>query len=601
MSENTSVIGFADFNLPEKLLRSLTESGYETPTPVQQQAIPALLEGRDLLGHAPTGTGKTAAFALPFISHIDLKKSAPQMLVMTPTRELAIQVAEAVTHYSRHMNGLNVLPVYGGQEYSHQIRQLKRGAHVIVGTPGRIIDHIKRGTLKLETIHLLVLDEADEMLRMGFIEDIEWILEQLPAERQNALFSATMPKPIEQIARKHLKDPVHVAISNRSATAETISQYYWLVSGLHKMDAMTRILEVEDFDAIIVFSRTKTMTEELAEKLQARGYQAAAINGDMPQKSRENMVEKLKNGKLDILVATDVAARGLDVERISHVINYDIPYDTESYVHRIGRTGRAGRSGKAIVFVAPRERYLLRSIEKATGKKLEELSLPSTETINSKRITRFKQQITNTLATAELEFFESLLTQLEQETDTSPLKIAAALAVISTSERPLLLDEPRAAKRKEKKGRERDRDTRSFDDHADSRSASRDSDRPARGKQRHMPDKPEKGMERFRLEVGYRDNVGPSNIVGAIANEAGLESKYIGAIEISESFSLVDLPSGMPEEIFKDLGKARIRGKSLNISRFDGNLEQGADTAPSHRPKKSHKAGNKPKKRKKQS
>jgi len=557
-SDSTAILSFSDFDLPEGVLKSLSDSGYETPTPIQQQAIPALLEGRDLLGHAPTGTGKTAAFTLPLISKIDLNRKQPQMLVMTPTRELAIQVAEAVTHYARFLKGMQVVPIYGGQDYSIQIRLLKRGAQVIVGTPGRIIDHIKRGTLSLDTISQLVLDEADEMLRMGFIDDIEWILEQLPVERQNALFSATMPKPIERIARKHLVDPLHVAIQSKTRTAETIDQYFWLVSGLHKLDALTRILEVDDFDAMIIFSRTKTMTEELAEKLQARGYQAAAINGDMAQKNREAMVEKLKNGKLDILVATDVAARGLDVERISHVINYDIPHDTESYIHRIGRTGRAGRSGKAIVFVAPRERYLLNQIEKATRKKISALELPSTETINNKRVARFKQQIADTLATEELAFFENLLTSFAEEHDTAPIKIAAALAQMANSDQPLLLKE---APQRAKKSRDRN-------EHEPARGKR---DKNTAGRKSSMPDAPEENMERFRIEAGYKDKVGPGNIVGAIANEAGLESKYIGAIEIYESYSLVDLPSGMPDEVFNDLRDARVGSRKMMISRVMDN------------------------------
>ncbi|MGD9171544.1 MAG: DEAD/DEAH box helicase, partial [Candidatus Thiodiazotropha sp.] len=366
---NTQLTSFRELNLPNCLLKALDQVGYETPSPIQAQTIPHMLEGRDLLGHAPTGTGKTAAFALPLLSRLDTKQNTIQVLVLTPTRELAIQVAEAFQRYAAHIKGFHVLPVYGGQDYTGQIRQLKRGVHVVVGTPGRVMDHMRKGTLKLDSLQALVLDEADEMLRMGFIDDVEWILEQTPESHQTALFSATMPKEIQHIARHHLNNPREIAIKTRTATADTIRQRYWQVSGLHKLDALTRILEVEVFDAIIIFVRTKTATNELAERLEARGYAAAALNGDMVQKQREQMVDRLKRGTLDILVATDVAARGLDVERISHVINYDIPYDTEAYIHRIGRTGRAGRTGDAILFVAPRERRMLNAIEKATRQK----------------------------------------------------------------------------------------------------------------------------------------------------------------------------------------------------------------------------------------
>ena len=389
---------FCDLKLSEPLIRVLDEIGYETPTPIQSQAIPPLMKGRDLLGHAPTGTGKTAAFALPLLSRIDMQDKNVQVLTLTPTRELAIQVAEAFQHYAAHINGFHVLPVYGGQEYGGQIRQLKRGVQVVVGTPGRLMDHMRKGTLKLGSLRAVVLDEADEMLRMGFIEEVEWILQQTPDKRQMALFSATMPKQVEKIARRYLNDPQEISIKTRTATAETIRQRYWQVSGFHKLDALTRILEVESFDAILMFVRTKTATTELAEKLEARGYAAAAMNGDMAQNHREQTVERLKNGALDILVATDVAARGLDVDRISHVINYDVPYDTEAYIHRIGRTGRAGRNGEAILFVAPRERRMLSAIERATRQKIEQMVLPSVEIVNNKRIADFKQKISDTLA-----------------------------------------------------------------------------------------------------------------------------------------------------------------------------------------------------------
>jgi ATP-dependent RNA helicase DeaD len=470
-------------------------------------------------------------------------------MTLTPTRELAIQVAEAFQRYASHLRGFHVLPIYGGQDYTGQIRQLKRGVHVVVGTPGRVMDHMRKGTLKLDRLQALVLDEADEMLRMGFIDDVEWILEQSPKERQMALFSATMPKEIQRIARRHLREPQEISIKARTATAETIRQRYWLVGGVHKLDALTRLLEVEPFEAILIFVRTKTATAELAERLEARGYAAAAMNGDMAQKQREQMIERLKKGSLDILVATDVAARGLDVERISHVINFDIPYDAEAYIHRIGRTGRAGRAGDAILFVAPRERGMLGAIERATRQKIEPLQLPSTEIVNNKRIAAFKQKITDTLAAGELAFMQRLVEQYQVEHDVPALDIAAALAQISIGDRPLLIKP--------------DKPSRSGSDskgHAD-----RNQPRRRKGKSRSDDDK-----ETFRIEVGYRHGVKPGNIVGAIANEAGLDGEHIGHIEIDDEFSLVDLPVGMPNDVYKDLRKVRVCGQPLNISRLSG-------------------------------
>ena len=550
------VSSFRDLGLPPALLTVLDEVGYETPSPIQAEAIPHLLEGRDLLGRAPTGTGKTAAFALPLLARIETGRQQVQVMVLTPTRELAIQVAEAFQRYASHLQDFHVLPIYGGQDYGIQIRQLKRGVQVVVGTPGRVMDHMRKGTLRLDGLQALVLDEADEMLRMGFIDDVEWILEQTPAERQVALFSATLPQEIQRIARRHLRDPQEIAIKARTATAATIRQRYWLVSGLHKLDALTRILEVEPFDALLMFVRTKLATAELAQRLEARGYAAAALNGDMPQKQREQMVERLKQGGLDILVATDVAARGLDVERISHVINYDIPYDTEAYIHRIGRTGRAGRSGEAILFVAPRERRMLGIIEKATRQKIEPLELPSTEMVNNKRIADFKQSISDTLAAGELDFMQGVVEQYQQEHDVPALEIAAALAKMSVGDRPLLLA-PEAAPAPR----------------------SRPEPRPGREGPRPGPRRPQtvpgKGMERFRIEVGHRHDVKPGNIVGAIANEAGLDSEHIGRIDIHDDFSVVDLPVGMPNEILRDLGKARICGQRMDISRLEEGLGKG--------------------------
>ncbi len=551
---------FRELKLAPPLIQVLEEIGYETPTPIQSQAIPHLLKGLDLLGHAPTGTGKTAAFALPLLSRIDIQNKNVQVMTLTPTRELAIQVAEAFQRYASHMKGFHVLPIYGGQEYSGQIRQLKRGVHVVVGTPGRVMDHMRKGTLKLGGLQALVLDEADEMLRMGFIDEVEWILEQTPERRQMALFSATMPPQVERIARRHLNEPQEISIKARTATAETIRQRYWQVGGLHKLDALTRILEVETFEGVLIFVRTKTATTELAERLEARGYRAAAMNGDMAQNHREQTVERLKKGSLDILVATDVAARGLDVDRISHVINYDIPYDTEAYIHRIGRTGRAGRTGDAILFVAPRERRMLYAIEKATRQKIEQLTLPTTETVNNKRIADFKQKISDTLAVGELAFMQGLVEQYQQEHDVPALDIAAALAQMSIGDEPMLLSP------------DRDRPKRKFEK---SRSG-KDDGKPSHGQKRRSGSSraPDADKERYRLEVGHKHGVKPGNIVGAIANEAGLDGEHIGQIEIDEEFSLVDLPVGMPKDIFMDLKKVRVCGIPLRISRHDDKPRQ---------------------------
>ncbi|MEL6816489.1 MAG: DEAD/DEAH box helicase, partial [Cyanobacteria bacterium J06598_3] len=447
------VQSFQELSLIDPVLQALNDVGYENPTPIQAQTIPPLLEGRDIIGQAQTGTGKTAAFALPVLSNVDTSNNRPQALVLAPTRELALQVAEAFQGYGKHMNGFHVLPIYGGQSYQIQLKQLRRAAHVVVGTPGRVIDHIKRGTLDLSHLKFLVLDEADEMLRMGFIDDVEWVLSQTPPGRQIALFSATMPQVIRKIAQKHLDTPVEISIKTKSRTADTIRQRFWSVSGYHKLDALTRILEVEAFDGMIVFVRTKVATVELSEKLEARGYNTAPLSGDVPQNQRERTVERLKKGKLDILVATDVAARGLDVERISHVINYDMPYDPEAYVHRIGRTGRAGRKGEAILFVTPREKRLLNSLERSTKQKIERMEMPSTEVVNNQRIARFKQRITDTLAEEDSEFFTRMLEQYEQEHNVPALEIAGALAKLLQGDEPLLLEERAMPQR----GRDRDR------------------------------------------------------------------------------------------------------------------------------------------------
>ena len=555
-----TVTAFDQLALNKPLLAVLDEVGYETPSPIQAQTIPLLLQGKDVLGQAQTGTGKTAAFALPLLSNLDLKQKSPQVLVLTPTRELAIQVAEAFQKYASHMHGFHVLPIYGGQDYRGQIRALQRGVHVVVGTPGRVMDHMRRATLKLDRLSALVLDEADEMLRMGFIEDVEWILEQTPSHRQIALFSATMPEQIRRIATKYLNAPEQITIKSKTTTVDTIRQRFWPVSGVHKLDALTRILEAEPFDAMIVFVRTKIATAELSEKLEARGYASAPLNGDIAQIQRERTITQLKNGKLDIIVATDVAARGLDVERVSHVVNYDIPYDTEAYVHRIGRTGRAGRQGDAILFVAPREKRMLGAIEKATRKKIELMELPTTELINDKRIARFKQRITDTLATEDLGFFTQLIEQYQQEHNVPAEDIAAALAQLLQGDAPFLLQKkPQQTASQKRTDKSRDRDERP----PRQQRAHTEHDRPAR-KESPVED----GMERFRIEVGHKHNVMPGNIVGAIANEAGIESQYIGRINIYDDYSVVDLPEGMPREIFNELKKVWVVGQQLKISRL---------------------------------
>jgi ATP-dependent RNA helicase DeaD len=704
-------VTFKDLSLIQPVLKSLEEVGYEIPTPIQARTIPLVLEGRDVLGQAQTGTGKTAAFALPLLSRIDLSRREVQVLVLAPTRELAIQVAEAFQRYAAHMKGFHVLPIYGGQAYDGQLRSLKRGVHVVVGTPGRVMDHMRRKTLRLNNLQCLVLDEADEMLRMGFIDDVEWILQQTPPERQTALFSATMPDQIRRIAGKYLRNPEHIAIETRTTAAETVRQRYRMVSGMgNKLDALTRILEAEIFDGVLVFVRTRIATTELAEKLEARGYASAGLSGDMAQKRREQTVSQLKKGKLDILVATDVAARGLDINRISHVINFDIPYDVEAYIHRIGRTGRAGRSGEAILFVAPRERRLLYAIERATQKKIEQMELPSTETINDQRIARFKQNITDVLGTEDLGAFRMILEQYRQEHNVSAIDIAAALAKIMQGDDPLLLaadvdhhgrrgrrNEAQATRSEERPSRKPDysremnepekRPARQPDYSREtnepekrparqpdySRETNEPEKRPARkpdysretnepekrpsrkpdytretskpremGKPEKRPRKPDYseemngsgkrpprtrdngqeagdagerprsekpgspaiGTERFRVEVGSVHGAKPGNLVGAIANEALLDGNHIGRIEIYEEHSTIDLPVGMPKDLFHLLKKVQVCGQRLQLARLDGGAEAGEGKkrggGKKHGGKKGSKSGGaKPKKHRK--
>ena len=580
---------FSEFELKPTLLKALDEVGYETPTPIQVQTIPLLLARKDVLGQAQTGTGKTAAFALPLLSNLNLRQKDTQVLVLTPTRELAIQVAEAFNKYASQLKSFHVLPIYGGQEYRGQIRGLKRGAHVVVGTPGRVMDHMRRGTLKLDKLSTLVLDEADEMLRMGFIDDVEWILEQTPPERQIALFSATIPQQIRRIATRYLKDPEHITIKVKTTTADTIRQRFWPVSGMHKLDALTRILEAEPFEAMLIFVRTKTATVELSAKLEARGYASTPLNGDIKQNQRERTIEHLKSGKLDILVATDVAARGLDVERISHVVNYDIPHDTEGYVHRIGRTGRAGRQGDAILFVAPREKRMLHAIERATNQKIEIMELPSTELINDQRIAKFKQRITDTLATEELGLFYQMIEQYQQEHNVPALEVAAALAQLLQGGTPFMLQSK--SKRHEDDESWQDDDSKPRKERRMEKGSERERERDkGRGKGKQSAPKKElpleDGMERFRLEVGHNHNVKPNNIVGAIANEAGLDSQYIGRINIYDDFSVIDLPEGMPKDVFNDLKKVWVAGQQLKISSIRKEQKSGSSSGHSKERKK---------------
>lgn len=582
---------FADLGLSDPVMSALKRIGYEQPTPIQAESIPHLLEGRDILGTAQTGTGKTAAFALPLLSRIDPKKKKPQVLVLAPTRELAIQVAEAFQNYASAIKGFHVLPIYGGQSMSIQLRQLSRGAQVVVGTPGRVMDHLRRNTLKLDELQTVVLDEADEMLRMGFIDDVTWILEHTPDQRQVALFSATMPAAIRKVADTYLDKPAHIKIESKTSTVERVEQKYWIVSGTNKLDALTRILEVEEYDGIIVFVRTKNSSAELADRLEARGHSAAPINGDMTQKLREATIGKLKNGKLDILVATDVAARGIDVTRVSHVINYDIPYDTEAYVHRIGRTARAGRDGKAILFVAPRERRLLGSIEKATRQKMTPLELPSKEQINKKRVDQFKNNITEALSTEKLEFFDNLIEEYLAEQAVEPQQLAAALAFMAQKDHPIIVkDVPRKARSNErmernsgarKDGSSRrdrarakehefsDRGGRGDRGRGQNRNESRNEGDEPRKSKRDRDEKNDIDMETYRLAVGHNHEVKPGDIVGAIANEADIDSAFIGRIQLFDDHSTVDLPTGMPKELFQHLKKVRVRNEPLGIERMD--------------------------------
>ncbi|NVJ59928.1 MAG: DEAD/DEAH box helicase [Gammaproteobacteria bacterium] len=582
MSENES-LSFDQLSLPSSVLQSLNALGYETPSPIQQQCIPLVREGRDIIGQAQTGTGKTAAFALPTLANVDVEINEPQVCVICPTRELAIQVAEAYGEYAKFMKGFRVLPVYGGQPYPPQLKQLKRGVHVVVGTPGRIMDHMRRGSLKWDNLKTLVLDEADEMLRMGFIDDVEWILEHTPETRQIALFSATMPKPIKKVAEKFLKDAEHIQIKSKAKTASTIEQLFLTVSNNYKLEALTRVLESESADATIIFMRTKSSCDELSQKLTARGFSAEAIHGDMQQKQREQIVQRLKDSKTDIIIATDVAARGLDVERISHVINFDIPYDSESYVHRIGRTGRAGRSGKAILFVTPRERHLLRMIERNNSTQIARMTLPSVEVINDERTRRFYEEVQQQIVSGEHQDYLSVIEQIQAEHNQSGAEIAAALASMLFKDKPLLIEnlpdipDFELNDKKEKGRKEKGKSERSK------------GKAPVGTKAEPLKGEPEVELERFVIHVGRDHGVSPKHIVGAIANEADMDSRYIGNIKLFDEVSTVDLPKGMPEEVFQILRKARVCGRPLNIE-FASDYASGPESDGAYKPKRGNRS-----------
>ncbi|MFT6927500.1 MAG: ATP-dependent RNA helicase DeaD [Psychromonas sp.] len=566
---------FNELNLPEELLKVVTELGYETPSPIQAECIPLLLQGKDVLGLAQTGTGKTAAFALPLLANIDINAKLPQVLVLAPTRELAIQVAEAFQTYARHLRGFHVLPIYGGQSYDIQFKQLKRGPQVVVGTPGRIMDHLKRKTLDLSHLKTLVLDEADEMLRMGFIDDVETIMKDMPDQRQTALFSATMPDQIKRITKRYMNNPTEVKIQNKTSTVANIEQKCWIVRGVNKLDALTRMLETEEYDGVIIFARTKTATVELAERLEARGYRTAALNGDMNQQVRERTIARLKSGGLDILIATDVAARGLDVERLSLVVNYDIPTDTESYVHRIGRTGRAGRKGKAILFAAPRERRLLKAIERATRQEIAIMDLPSRDEVTKTRIANFEKQLLSVIESEDLTFYRTLFGQIENNTDIDEQDLAAALLYMAQKEKPLQpveekFVEPRSNDR-EDRGR-RDRNDRNDRGGRNDRTERSDRGRPDRSEQ--GGDKPrgrgrptDVELEVYRIDVGRSHGVQVKNIVGAIANEADINSRFIGDIKLADDYSTIELPKGMPAETLKHLENVYVCKRQLNIKK----------------------------------
>ncbi len=545
--------GFAGFGFSEALLRTLADKGYSEPSPIQKAAFPELMLGRDLVGQAQTGTGKTAAFALPLLERLESGQKTPQALVLAPTRELAMQVAESFKAYSAGHPHLKVLAVYGGTDFRSQINALRRGVDVVVGTPGRVMDHMRQGTLDTSGLRTLVLDEADEMLRMGFIDDVEWILDQLPEQRQVVLFSATMPPEIRRLSKRYLKDPAEVTIRTKDQEGKRIRQRSITVPMPHKLEALQRVLDACGGEGVIIFARTKAITLTVAETLEAGGHQVAVLNGDVPQNQRERTVERLRSGSVDILVATDVAARGLDVERIGLVINYDMPFDSEAYVHRIGRTGRAGRTGEAVLFVTPRERRFIRNLERATGQPIEAMEVPGNTAINQGRLDRLRKRLSDAAQTQrpdadEAALLQELMQRVATELELSPEQLAMAALNLAIGPDALL-----------RKGdddwiqntRRNDRD-RNLGDRRERR------ERPARA--------PEENMQRYRVEVGHRDRVKPGNLVGAIAGETGLQGRMIGRIQIFDNHSLVDLPKGMPEDVFNSLRRLKVMNRELQIS-----------------------------------
>lgn len=604
IADSSDEINFQDLNLSGPLLHAIASSGYTTATPIQARAIPPLLEGRDVLGQAQTGTGKTAAFAVPLLQQVDLEQAVPQILVLTPTRELAIQVAEAFERYAVGLAGLRAVAIYGGQDYNVQFRELDRGVHVVVGTPGRVMDHIRRGSLKLDGLRSLVLDEADEMLRMGFAEDVEWVLTQTPPQRQIALFSATMPDAIRRIAQQHLKDPVEISIQDRSSAADTVRQRFLVVPPPQKKTALSRVLEAEPIDGVIVFVKMKSTTEHLAEFLASQGHRVAALSSDVAQQQRERIVESLRAGRLDVIVATDVAARGLDVQRISHVINYDFPFDSESYVHRIGRTGRAGRSGDAILFLNTRERHLVRRIERTTGQTIEPMEVPSKRMINQRRIARFHAGITAAVARTDLDQFQSVIEQYRaQFPEVSAEQLTAGLAAMAVGDTPLFVTEdlPQNGFRQPRSMREGTEQAQ-FSERPHQAERHHEVERPHRAERREergSRDRAPSGpMETYRVEVGRSHGVKPGNIVGAITNEAGIGSSHIGRIELFDDFCLVDMLAGMSNETLHHLKKVVVVGRPLEIARaertaesarprrkFDHDREPASHSTPAVRPR----------------
>ena len=546
--------GFDGFGFSEALLSTLKEKGYSEPSPIQKAAFPELMLGRDLVGQAQTGTGKTAAFALPILERLQTGQKTPQALVLAPTRELAMQVADSFKAYASGHPHLKVLAVYGGSDFRSQINALKRGVDVVVGTPGRVMDHMRQGTLDTSGLRSLVLDEADEMLRMGFIDDVEWILEQLPQERQVVLFSATMPSEIRRLSKRYLKEPAEVTIRTKDQEGKRIRQRSITVPMSHKLEALQRVLDACGGEGVIIFARTKAITLTVAETLDVAGHQVAVLNGDVPQNQRERTVERLRNGSVDILVATDVAARGLDVERIGLVINYDMPFDSEAYVHRIGRTGRAGRTGEAVLFVTPRERRFIRNLERATGQPIEQMEVPGNTAINQGRLDRLRKQL-SAAATAErgneeeAALLKELMQRVATELELSQEDLAMAALNMAIGPNPLLRHgDDDWIQNNQRHDRERPE-----------RRGDRRGDRPARA--------PEENMQRYRVEVGHRDRVKPGNLVGAIAGETGLQGRAIGRIQIFDNHSLVDLPKGMPEDVFNSLQRLRVMNRELQISR----------------------------------